>query len=74
MCPGLGDPGDTIVAVSSAIGRGALGIVRLSGPDSVGIARRLLSPYPEEARHATLATARDPGKRSSPRSANRSAL
>lgn len=61
MSPSVGDPADTIVAISSAIGRGALGIVRLSGPDTVGIARQLLSPYPAEARHATLATACDPG-------------
>lgn len=51
---------DTIVAISSALGRGALSIVRLSGPDTGGIGQRLLSPYPEQARYATLATARDP--------------
>jgi len=55
-----GHPADTIVAISSAIGRGALSIVRLSGPGTTGIARLLLSPYPEQARYATLATARDP--------------
>lgn len=51
---------DTIVAISSALGRGALSIVRLSGPDTGEIGQRLLSPYPEQARYATLATARDP--------------
>lgn len=56
----IGDPADTIVAISSAMGRGALSIVRLSGPDTAGIAHRLLSPYPHQARYATLATARDP--------------
>lgn len=54
------DPVDTIAALSSALGRGALSIVRLSGPDVPVIARRLLTPYPDQARHATLSTARDP--------------
>ncbi len=34
---------DTIVAVSTPPGRGAIGIVRLSGPDSVPIARALIT-------------------------------
>src|SRR5574341_1547400 len=54
------DHADTIVAVSSASGRSALSIVRLSGPKCQEIARRLLSPYPARARHATLTTAREP--------------
>jgi tRNA modification GTPase len=54
------DHADTIVAISSARGRSALSIVRLSGPDAAEIGRRLLSPDPVRARHATLCTARDP--------------
>lgn len=51
---------DIIVAISSALGRGALSIVRLSGAGTGEIGQRLLSPYPRQARYATLATARDP--------------
>ena len=54
------DHADTIVAISSASGRSALSVVRLSGPDAGEIGRRLLSPYPVRPRHATLCTARDP--------------
>lgn len=57
---GAGDAADTIVAISSAMGRGALSLVRLSGPGTARIAGRLLSPYPDRARYATLVTARDP--------------
>ncbi|MBN1919300.1 MAG: tRNA uridine-5-carboxymethylaminomethyl(34) synthesis GTPase MnmE, partial [Verrucomicrobia bacterium] len=32
---------DTIAAIATAAGRGALGIVRLSGPDAVAIAGRV---------------------------------
>ncbi len=34
---------DTIIAVSTPAGHGGIGIVRLSGPDAVGIARRIFS-------------------------------
>ncbi|HSL72275.1 MAG TPA: tRNA modification GTPase, partial [Longimicrobiales bacterium] len=51
---------DSIVAISTAQGRGALSIVRLSGPASADIARGLLTPYPRHAREATLAIARHP--------------
>lgn len=54
------DQTDTIVAISSASGRSALSIVRLSGSQCATIGQRLLSPYPRRARHATLAIARDP--------------
>ncbi len=54
------DHADTIVAISSASGRSALSIVRLSGSGAAEIGRRLLSPYPADPRHATLSTARDP--------------
>lgn len=54
------DHADTIVAISSASGRSALSIVRLTGAASAEIGRQLLSPYPARPRHATLSTARDP--------------
>lgn len=50
---------DTIVAIATPPGRGAIGVVRLCGPDAHAIAQRLTareSPFP--ARHATLATVR----------------
>jgi tRNA modification GTPase len=50
---------DTIVAVATAPGRGALAIVRVSGPATLTLARRLIHPAPEEARHATLARVHD---------------
>lgn len=37
---------DTIVAISSAPGRGPRGIVRLSGPDAIGISDRLINVVP----------------------------
>ncbi len=42
---------DTIVAISSAPGRGPLGIVRLSGPMAVAIAERMLEPADGEPLH-----------------------
>jgi tRNA modification GTPase len=36
------NPRDTIVAISTPIGRGGLGVVRISGPESRGIAERIL--------------------------------
>lgn len=50
---------DTIVAIATAPGRGALAIVRLSGPRALDIGERLISPWPSEARHAGLARVRD---------------
>ena len=36
---------DTIVAISTALGEGAIGLVRLSGPEAIAIANRL---FPEK--------------------------
>lgn len=58
--PNSGDTTDTIAAISSALGRGALSIVRLSGPGVREIARQMLTPFPRTIRRATLAVARDP--------------
>jgi tRNA modification GTPase len=61
--PGFGanalDDGSTIVARATAAGRGALAIVRLSGPAVPAIARVLLEPWPEDPRRAVHATVRN---------------
>jgi tRNA modification GTPase len=49
---------DTIAAIATPPGRGALGIVRVSGPQAPEIARRLLGRIPEP-RFATYGPARD---------------
>ena len=50
------DPSDTIVAIATPPGRSGIGIVRLSGPDAVRVARVLTTcATPFEPRHATLA-------------------
>jgi tRNA modification GTPase len=50
----LAGSGDTIVAVATPPGRGALAIVRMSGPRALEIAGRHLTPWPIEPRTATL--------------------
>ena len=48
---------DTIVAISTPLGRGAIGVVRLSGPDAASIAAQLTGrSEPFQPRHATFAT------------------
>ena len=51
---------DTIVAISTASGRAAIGVVRLSGPRAHDIARRCLTQWPDAPRRAVLADVRDP--------------
>jgi len=51
--------GDTIVALATPPGRGAIAVVRLSGPDAHRIAALHLSPWPTEPRVATLCEIRD---------------
>ncbi|HEX7121897.1 MAG TPA: tRNA uridine-5-carboxymethylaminomethyl(34) synthesis GTPase MnmE [Gemmatimonadaceae bacterium] len=51
---------DTIVAIATPPGRGALAIVRLSGARAHDVARRVTHPWPATHRHATLAEIRDP--------------
>jgi tRNA modification GTPase len=55
----LGD-GRTIAAIATAPGRGALSIVRLSGPDVGAIAECLLQPVPRVVRQTTRARVVDP--------------
>lgn len=45
---------DTIVALSTPAGRGALAIVRLSGENAIGIASRHISPWPLNVREPQL--------------------
>jgi len=51
---------DTIVAIATPPGRGAIGIVRLSGPAAAAIARTLTGRADFEPRHATLAAVSGP--------------
>ncbi|HET9710886.1 MAG TPA: tRNA uridine-5-carboxymethylaminomethyl(34) synthesis GTPase MnmE, partial [Pyrinomonadaceae bacterium] len=50
----------TIVALSTPRGRGALAVIRLSGPDAIAIARQMSDVDVLEPRHATLITLRRP--------------
>ena len=51
---------DTIVAISTPPGRGALALVRMSGTAAYEIAARTITPWPPPPRVATLATVHDP--------------
>ena len=59
---GGGDPlgraalrGDTIVAIATASGRGAVAVVRVSGPDAEKLCRRICATWPLRPRVATRA-------------------
>lgn len=54
--PGMSD---TIVAIATAAGRGAVSIVRLSGAGALEIARRHISPWTDRANEVHLAEVRD---------------
>lgn len=51
---------DTIAAISTPPGRGAIALVRVSGVQADDIVSRLIAPWPLTARHATLCAVRDP--------------
>ncbi|MBS3799804.1 MAG: tRNA uridine-5-carboxymethylaminomethyl(34) synthesis GTPase MnmE, partial [Thioalkalivibrio sp.] len=51
---------DTIVAVATPPGVGGIGVVRLSGPAALAIARRLTGRQVLQARHAYYGPIRDP--------------
>lgn len=51
--------GDTIAAVATAEGRGAIAVVRVSGPSAFSVVRQCITPWPEQPRRATLCTIRD---------------
>jgi tRNA modification GTPase len=50
---------DTIVAVATPAGRGALAVIRLSGPDALAIASRRIRPWPIDAGTARWASIQD---------------
>jgi tRNA modification GTPase len=50
---------DTIVAIATPPGRGALAIVRVSGPRAFELAARLIAPWPLPPRTARLCALRD---------------
>lgn len=56
----IDDAEETIVAIATAPGRGAIGVVRLSGVTAHAIARRCLNRWPDQPREALLAEIRDP--------------
>ncbi len=61
----FGTPDDTIAAIATPRGSGAIGIIRVSGPDSTSIVENLLvrdssSPFPPAPRKMTLAKIIDP--------------
>ena len=51
---------DTIAAIATPPGRGALALVRMSGTAAFEIAARTIAPWPPPPRVATLATVHDP--------------
>lgn len=51
---------DTIVALSTAPGRSAIAVVRLSGPEAHRLGQRISSRWPDQARVATYAELSDP--------------
>jgi tRNA modification GTPase len=53
---GVAQLDDTIVAVATPTGMGALALVRLSGPAAYAIARKHIKPWPSEPRVAHLST------------------
>ncbi len=54
---------NTIVALSTPRGRGALAVIRLSGPTAIAIARQMSDLDGVEARRATLVTLRRPANK-----------
>lgn len=59
---GITGGGDTIVAVATAPGRGAISIVRMSGRNAFAIAERIADPWPIIPRRATLCRVFNPGQ------------
>ncbi len=53
--------GETIAAIATAPGRGAVAIVRLSGPAAASVAAQCVRPWPVRPREATRATVHAPG-------------
>ena len=55
-------PDDTIVALASAEGRGAVALIRVSGPEAFTIAARHVSPWSSTPREARLCTIHNSGE------------
>ena len=53
---------DTIAALATPAGRGAISIVRMSGPGALVIASRMIDPWPLEPRRASLCRIVDTGR------------
>jgi tRNA modification GTPase len=49
---------DTIVALATPPGRGAVALIRISGPQAFTIGKQILDPWPKEPRHVTRCTVR----------------
>jgi tRNA modification GTPase len=54
-----GDDEETIAAIATAHGRGAIAVIRISGHSAFAIAKRHINPWPAQARTATLCVIRD---------------
>lgn len=50
---------ETIAALATANGRGAIAVIRISGPLAFRIAQQHVTPWPEQHRRVTLCTMRD---------------
>jgi tRNA modification GTPase len=55
---------DTIVALSTASGRSAIAVVRLSGPAAFSVAGSVVAPWPLKPRQAVLCRVQDPADQS----------
>ena len=63
MTSGEGDLyDDTIAAISTPIGEGAIGVVRMSGPDALAIAAKVFTGKLSH-RHLSRGQVVDPGRR-----------
>jgi tRNA modification GTPase len=58
----LAGSGDTIVALGTALGRGAIAVVRMSGERAIGIARHHVDLWPARPRELRLCTVHDETK------------
>lgn len=47
-------PGDTIAAISTPPGEGAVALIRISGPEAIAILEKVFEPHPPAPRRATL--------------------
>jgi tRNA modification GTPase len=61
VASGVAQLNDTIVAIATPSGTGALALVRLSGPAAYAIARKHIKPWPSEPRAAQLSTVHNLG-------------